>query len=272
MDKYIILPEQTVDLRNNYGAKRIIVKTTSPFNANRLFENMPKQKVSFSSFLAQKATKPLGLRNNIDGSFVVIASDLRYANELIKYAQQKNLTVSGDSTAKAGKNLGSIENIEEGHLITFGTSERFDVNWVARRGYAYEKGLVPVYDIVKDWNKIRSAVDELVAEKQEKALARDKKLASGQLPKNPTYRTLKLSDIAKNSVDTEKKASVHGGLTQVFEAMPKTTTVYGKMIGSNFIKVGLTVIPVKKVEIREEAPYRVEFLPEITYKVVVNRF
>jgi hypothetical protein len=100
-----------------------------------------------------------GLLNKADGTFVVVASEKNlYVAELVKLAQNIGLTVSGDLSAKTGKPLGDITNIKKGSVITFGTSSRFDVNWVNDPEYARKKGFCPVYDIVEDWDTIKKAI------------------------------------------------------------------------------------------------------------------
>ena len=104
---------------------------------------------------------------NNDGQFVVNVSEKDpYVKELIRKAQDLNITVSGDGTAPVGKGLGDITNIRKGDQITFGTSNRFDVNWIARDGYTCSKGYRPVYDIVKDWNKIDKALHQFADQKK----------------------------------------------------------------------------------------------------------
>jgi hypothetical protein len=114
--------------------------------------------------------KPKSLLNKEGQFFVNISEKSPYVKELVRQAQNLNLTVSGDGTAKTGKNLGDIRNAEKGDQITFGTSSRFDVNWIARDQYFCQKQYAPVYDIVKDWNNVEKAMKEFAAKKKEAQL------------------------------------------------------------------------------------------------------
>ncbi len=241
--KNIIFVNTTSNFRNTQSF------VNDPYNPMRLFANEPQARP-----VVKKEEK--SLRNKVDGSFVVIASDLDYAQALIAKAQANNLTVSGDSTCKVGKGLGSIKNIEKGNLISFGTSERFDINWIARRSYAYENGLVPVYDIVKDWITIQKALAEFSADKKEKVTKYLDDLKKSIRPEVPTYRTLRLMEEGKKVV-TEKKQDV----ISKFEGKTTSQKVVGVMPGSNFIKVGYKIIPVKQVNI--QPTYEVRFRPVV---------
>jgi len=106
------------------------------------------------------------LLNNKGQFFVHVSETTPYVKELVRKAQDLNLTVSGDGTAPVGKKLGDITNVRKGDQITFGSSDRFDVNWVARDGYTCSKGFAPVYDIVKDWNKIEKALKQFADQKK----------------------------------------------------------------------------------------------------------
>ena len=110
------------------------------------------------------AEKPL---LNDKGQFFVHASEKTpYVRELVRRAQNLNLTVSGDGTAQ--EKGGDITECPKGGLITFGSSSKFDMNWVRRDGYFTDKKYQPVYDIVKDWDKINRALDKFAAEKEAK--------------------------------------------------------------------------------------------------------
>jgi len=110
--------------------------------------------------------RPKPLLNEKGQFFVSISEKTPYVKELVRQAQNLGLTVSGDGTAQAGGKLGDIRNAEKGDQITFGTSSRFDVNWIARDQYFCQKGYAPVYDIVKDWNKIEKAMKAFAEKKQ----------------------------------------------------------------------------------------------------------
>jgi hypothetical protein len=103
---------------------------------------------------------------NKDGQFFVHVSEKNpYVKELVRQAQQLQLTVSGDGTAPVKG--GDIREAGKGDQITFGTSNRFDVNWVKRDQYFCQKGYAPVYDIVKDWNKIEKALKQFADRKKQ---------------------------------------------------------------------------------------------------------
>jgi hypothetical protein len=104
---------------------------------------------------------------NKKGQFFVHASEKTpYVRELVRRAQNLNLTVSGDGTnVEKG---GDITECPKGGLITFGSSSRFDMNWVKRDGYFTDNKYQPVYDIVKDWDKINKALDKFAAAKASK--------------------------------------------------------------------------------------------------------
>lgn len=104
---------------------------------------------------------------NKDGQFFVNVSEKHpYVKQLVKKAQDLGLSVSGDGTAPVGRTYGDIRNVEKGNQITFGTSSRFDVNWTRRDEYFCQKGYAPVYDIVKDWNKIDKAMKQFAEQKK----------------------------------------------------------------------------------------------------------
>lgn len=74
-----------------------------------------------------------------------------YLGELINKVQDFGLTVSGLDFPPVRR---GINQIELGSLITIGTSDKFDIDWIARRGFACERGLKPVLHLVDDWAEI----------------------------------------------------------------------------------------------------------------------
>jgi hypothetical protein len=68
--------------------------------------------------------------------------------ELKKYPW---LTVSGQNPPPVGR---GVEYASHGNLITVGTADKHDVEWIERPNYARERGLTPVLNLVKDWNTI----------------------------------------------------------------------------------------------------------------------
>ena len=104
------------------------------------------------------------LLNNKGQFFVNISEKSPYVKELVRQAQNLNLTVSGDGTAPTKG--GDITEARKGDQITVGSSSRFDVNWTKRDQYFCQKGYAPVYDIVKDWNKIEKALKQFADQKK----------------------------------------------------------------------------------------------------------
>jgi hypothetical protein len=104
------------------------------------------------------------LLNNNGQFFVHVSEKNPYLKELVRQAQNLNLTVSGDGTNTVKG--GDITQAQKGDQITFGTSSRFDVNWTKRDQYFCQKGYAPVYDIVKDWNKIEKAMKQFANQKK----------------------------------------------------------------------------------------------------------
>ena len=104
------------------------------------------------------------LLNNKGQFFVNISEKSPYVKELVRQAQNLNLTVSGDGTTPTKG--GDITQAQKGDQITIGSSTRFDVNWTKRDQYFCQKGYAPVYDIVKDWNKIEKALKQFADQKK----------------------------------------------------------------------------------------------------------
>ncbi len=73
-------------------------------------------------------------------------------------AKKLGLTVSNSNQTKNG-----IENIELGHCITVGTSDKFNVNWAKRIDYYADRQIVPVYDISLDWKAIVARLEAYAA-------------------------------------------------------------------------------------------------------------
>jgi hypothetical protein len=115
-------------------------------------------------FTARELYKQNDLLGN-NGQFGVFVSEKTpYVRELVRQAQELGLTVSGDGTAPVKG--GDIREVAKGGLITVGTSKNFDVNWIKRDGYFTSKKIAPVYDIVKDWNKIEKAMKQFADQKK----------------------------------------------------------------------------------------------------------
>jgi hypothetical protein len=110
-------------------------------------------------------SKPKNLLND-KGQFIVQIDEKNpYVEELVKKAQALNLTVSGDGTAPVGRS-GDVRNANNGDFLSFGTSSRFDMNWIKRAGYVCENGYRPTYTMSKDWKKINSALEQYADQKK----------------------------------------------------------------------------------------------------------
>jgi len=111
-------------------------------------------------------SKPKNLLND-EGQFLVhIDEKTPYLEELVKRAQNLNLTVSGDGTAPVSG--GDIRQARKGDFLSVGTSTRFDVNWIKRAGYVCDNGYKPVYTMTEDWKKINSALEQYADLKKSK--------------------------------------------------------------------------------------------------------
>lgn len=83
----------------------------------------------------------------------------QFLREVDKYPQ---LTVDGEDwpPVRSGINEAGANN-----LITVGTSDRHDVSWIRRPGFACERGIKPIYDIVEDWNEAKTSLRNFVNNK-----------------------------------------------------------------------------------------------------------
>lgn len=104
------------------------------------------------------------LLNNKGEFFVDLSEKQPYLREIVKQAQDLGLTVSGDGTNPVKG--GDITQATKNSIISFGSSTRFDVNWMRRDEYACKRGVTPVYDAVKDWNKIEKAMKQFADQKK----------------------------------------------------------------------------------------------------------
>jgi len=128
------------------------------------------------------------------------------------------LTVAGldePSYLQSGRALRGVEFAGAGNVITFGTAKSHNVNWIERADYAREKGIAPVYDLIKDWNTVVSKLDAF-------AIARKPAPAY----RNTCYGCSGCSYY--NSQPTGSKFYVGGQLVEVFDG---------------FIKIGYNIIP-----------------------------
>jgi len=86
-----------------------------------------------------------------------------YKKELLNLIAKKypELTVSGKVPPMVAR---GVEYASHGNLLTFGTAKTHDVEWVERPSFACEKGYAPVYNLVKDWDKITNRLEKLYNE------------------------------------------------------------------------------------------------------------
>ena len=129
------------------------------------------------------------------------------------------LTVAGldePTRLKSGRLLRGVNMAGAGNVITFGTAKNHDVNWIERADYAREKGIAPVYDLIKDWNTVIAKLDAF-------AIARKPK---------PVYRNVYSSNCYGcsyyNQAATGSVFYVGGQKVEVFDG---------------FIKIGYNIIP-----------------------------
>ena len=124
----------------------------------------PEFKLPVYSFEALYRQPEEKLLNNKGQFFVHLDEKTPYLRELVRQAQNENLTVSGDGTAPTKG--GDITEARKGDIVSFGSSSRFDVNWIKRDEYACKKGVAPVYEASKDWNKIEKAIKKFAEQKR----------------------------------------------------------------------------------------------------------
>lgn len=80
---------------------------------------------------------------NKDLWMIIRNTDTDLKEAFIRKAEGLGLEISHD-----------IEDCEEGHAVSMGTSEKYHINWARRIDYYADRGVVPVYDIAHDWAKI----------------------------------------------------------------------------------------------------------------------
>lgn len=86
---------------------------------------------------------------NAENNMIIRNTDNDLKDAFLAKANKLGLTISNDNETKNG-----IENIEIGHCISVGTSDKFHINWAKRIDYYAGRGIVPVYDISLDWKAI----------------------------------------------------------------------------------------------------------------------
>lgn len=85
-------------------------------------------------------------------------------DELKKYPW---LTVDGQNPPPTRS---GIDEAGPGNLITFGTADKHDVSWIRRPDYARERGIDPIYDLVKDWNTVVGKLKAFADSKKPKSV------------------------------------------------------------------------------------------------------
>jgi hypothetical protein len=87
----------------------------------------------------------------IDTNAAINDGTLQYfLEDLLPFMKQLGLTIASRPYVGYG-----VEDVEVGELISIGTSAQFNVDVIARRGYAREQGYSPILCIVNDFNEIK---------------------------------------------------------------------------------------------------------------------
>jgi hypothetical protein len=155
-------------------------------------------------------------RNRVDGSFAVLLDEPTvYLEQLVKEAQNLGLTVSGDGTNPTKG--GDVTKAGYGDIVTFGTSTRFDVNWIKRSQYACERSIIPIHAI-SDWDTVTKAL---------KAFAKEK-------------NTLK-----RTSFSGTRTLSSHCGCAKKVYELEDCRGIRGRL-HDDFVKIGFDFIKVEK--------------------------
>ena len=76
-----------------------------------------------------------------------------YKDQLIKNAKAAGLTVAEYPYVRRG-----IDEAGAGNVLSFFTSDKFDMDWGQRPQFYCERGIKPVYDLVDDWNEVNAAL------------------------------------------------------------------------------------------------------------------
>lgn len=178
------------------------------------------------------------LRNSNDGSFAVLVDEPNvYLENLVKEAQNRGLTVSGDGTADVKG--GDITTVDYGKIITFGTSSRFDVNWITRQQYACERSIIPIH-LLSDWDTVMKALKAFAKEK------RELKRSVYYYGNNPTFKDLRARSRERRFDSYANSYNCRRKVVEVEDCRGITARLH-----DDFIKVGFDFIPVEKVEMKK---------------------
>lgn len=119
------------------------------------------------------------MTKNNKNSFAVLLNnpgsrtDEFYKNLLLKEARANGLTIAGEDRPYVTH---GVDYASTGNLITVGTADNHDVEWVRRPAYLAERGVKPIYNIVEDWNTIVSSMRTYAEDKYGMRLRNGKKV------------------------------------------------------------------------------------------------
>ena len=85
--------------------------------------------------------------------------------ELLQSPKYNKLTIAGIDIPTV---LRGIQHAGPDTLLTVGTAKNHDINWIERPTYACERGIEPIFDLVKDWNTVTNKLDTYYNEKYPK--------------------------------------------------------------------------------------------------------
>jgi hypothetical protein len=100
-------------------------------------------------------------------------TDAFYKERLLAEARKNGLSIAGEDRPYVTH---GVDYATSGNLITVGTADNHDVEWVRRPEYLCERGVKPIYDIVEDWNTIVSSMRTYAEEKYGMRLGNGKKV------------------------------------------------------------------------------------------------
>jgi hypothetical protein len=161
------------------------------------------------------------------GSFVAIIDDLDYAQLIIDEAQAAGLTVAGDNKFKAYTRK-SVDLAEEGHILEFFGSGKFDISLITDPNKSIRNNFVPVYTVSTNLHTILYRIKQVAKAKKE--------LLKAGWPTVPTYRSMILNNISYKEREDLAKKNFTPAKTEVKKRIPKIKQ-YNHMIEieGNFI-------------------------------------